>query len=192
MSFTAPEIEHRDRPTLEAGLARVREAPRGQGRLDLIVRRPEPEDRELLTEGRLDLDRGLAGDCWHSRGSPSTEDGTANPDAQITLMSSRAAALVSGSDEHAAWALAGDQLYVDLDVSFTALPEGSRIAIGEAELEVTAEPHLGCGKFAQRFGVEALKLVNSEAGRALRLRGVNARVVVGGALRVGDEVRVPG
>lgn len=182
-------MSHLDRAELEAGLDHVREAPADAGRLLLIARRPEEEERELPEGARLDLDEGLVGDCWSRRGSSSTEDGGPNPDAQVTVMGARAAALVSGGDDHAQWAEAGDQLYVDLDLGVENLPAGTRLAIGEAVLEVTEEPHLGCGKFSRRFGVDALKVVNSPEGRALRLRGVNTRVVEPGAIAVGDTAR---
>jgi hypothetical protein len=182
-------MDHVGRSELEAGLAGVAEAPGECGTLELIVRRPRPEQRELIVDGELDATGGLVGDCWSSRGSSATKDGGPLPDAQVTVMSARAASLVSGGTDPEGWAPAGDQLYVDLDVGAENLPAGSRLAIGDAVLEVTAEPHLGCGKFARRFGVDALKLVNSEAGRALRLRGVNTRVVTAGAIRRGDAVR---
>jgi MOSC domain-containing protein YiiM len=172
---------------LEAGLDPVRAAHVETGTLELIVRRPAEEERELLSQGTLDLEHGLVGDMWSARPSPSTEDGGPNPDAQVTMMNARLAALIAGP-EHDQWAQAGDQLYVDLDLSHANLPAGSRLAIGEAILEVTAAPHLGCGKFSRRFGVDALKLVNSEIGRALRLRGLNARVVQPGAITVGCPI----
>ena len=172
---------------LEAGLESVRAAPSLEGTLELIARRPATEERELLVEAYLDLEDGLAGDIWAER--PSQRTGAPNPDAQVTVMSARAAALVSGGDDPDGWAQAGDQLYVDLDLSEQNLPPGSRLNVGEAVLEVTAEPHLGCGKFVKRFGVDALKLVNSAEGRALRLRGVNTRVVVPGRVAKGDTVR---
>ena len=176
---------------LEAGVELVRAAPTGAGTLQLIVRRPAEEQRELLASGRLDLREGLVGDMWINHPSSSTADGGPNPDAQVTLMSARAAALVAGGATHERWAEAGDQLYVDLDLSHANLPPGSRLRVGnEAVLEITAAPHLGCGKFSRRFGVDALKLVNSEQGRALRLRGVNARVIDPGRIARGDQVRV--
>jgi hypothetical protein len=88
------------------------------------------------------------------------------------------------------WPLAGDQLYVEFDISEENLPPGSRVAIGEAVLEVSAKPHTGCEKFSARFGLEALRLVSTPEGRALRLRGMNTRVAVGGAVRVGDRVEL--
>jgi MOSC domain-containing protein YiiM len=91
--------------------------------------------------------------------------------------------------EKARWPLAGDQLYVDLDLSAANLPPGTRLAIGSAVLEVTAQPHTGCGKFVERFGLESMKFVNSPVGRELQLRGINARVVESGTVRVGDVVR---
>ena len=120
---------------------------------------------------------------------PTSKTGEPNPEAQVTLMNSRAAALVADGNDRDDWAQAGDQLYVDFDLSEENLPAGARIAVGDVVLEVSAEPHLGCGKFIKRFGVDAMKLVNSEAGRALRLRGVNAKVIEPGKVRTGDEVR---
>jgi hypothetical protein len=172
---------------LKDGLDEVRTAPALEGTLKLIARRPATEEREILDEAELDLDSGLLGDMWSYR--PSQRTGAPNLDTQVTVMSARAAALVSGGDSLDGWAQAGDQLYVDLDVSEANLPPGSRIEIGSAVLEVTEEPHLGCGKFVKRFGIDAMKLVNSEVGRSLRLRGVNTRVVVPGTVRTGDPVR---
>jgi MOSC domain-containing protein YiiM len=173
---------------LQAGLDHVRGAPAESGTLELIARRPAEEEREVLHAGELDLRAGLVGDMWADRPSSSTPDGGPNPDAQVTVMNARAAALVANGPHHERWAQAGDQLYVDLDLSQENLPAGTRIQIGDAVLEVTEPPHLGCGKFSRRFGVDALKFVNSEVGRALRLRGVNTRVVTPGAIRRGDAV----
>lgn len=178
---------HRTPEQLEAGLGLIREAPAAEGTLELIVRRPVPEEREVLDEGELDAEVGLVGDGWSER--PSSKTGRPNPEAQVTVTSARATALVAGGPEPAAWAPAGDQLYVDFDLSQDNLPAGARLAVGEAVLEVSADPHLGCGKFARRFGVDALKFVNSEVGRSLRLRGLNARVAVPGPIRRGDPVR---
>jgi MOSC domain-containing protein YiiM len=180
-------IDQRPLSELEADLGRIRSAPADTGRVELIARRPVEEQRELLELAELDLDRGLVGDMWSHRPSSSTDDGGPNPEAQVTVMSARAAALVAG-DDRTDWAQAGDQLYVDFDISQENLPPGTLIEIGGAVLEVRELPHLGCGKFARRFGVDALKLVNSDEGRALRLRGVNTRVVEPGTVRRGDRV----
>jgi hypothetical protein len=180
-------VPHISLAELQAGVETIRRSPRDAGVVALIVRRPEVEAREVLGDARLDETEGLLGDCWRARGSRSSKDGLANPDAQITLMNARSAALIAGSPEH--WALAGDQLYVDLDLSEANLPPGSRLEVGEALLEVTALPHRGCGKFLRRFGAGAAKFVNSPVGRELNIRGINARVVRGGIVRTGDEVR---
>ncbi len=172
---------------LEAGLDHVRQAPRDSGVLELLVRRPAVEAREELITGDLDLEVGLVGDNWLARGNPSTTDGRANREAQITVMNARAVSLLAVTRER--WALAGDQLYVDLDISVGNLPPGTRLSVGEAVIEVTAEPHTGCGKFSARFGPAARRFVNSPVGTQLRLRGLNARVVVPGRIQVGDEVR---
>ncbi|MFN8111915.1 MAG: hypothetical protein U0R51_01815 [Solirubrobacterales bacterium] len=169
---------------LEAGLAHVAASPAEAGTLELLVRRPAIDERELLDGGELDGALGLVGDNW-----PDKDGEPGDPEAQITVMNARAAALIADSGEHADWAWAGDQLYVDLDIGIENLPTGARIAIGDAVLEVTAEPHLGCGKFARRFGVDALKVVNSDVGRRMRLRGVNTKVIQPGRVAVGDEIR---
>jgi MOSC domain-containing protein YiiM len=171
---------------LELSLDHIREAPADGGTVELIARRPAVDVREVLTEARLDVTEGLIGDSWLARGSSSTPDGSANPVAQVTLMNARAAAAIAGERDE--WALAGDQIYVDLDLSLLNLPAGSRIQIGSAVLEFSEAPHTGCAKFSARFGNDALRFVNSPIGRELRLRGANCRVVVGGVVRPGDTI----
>jgi len=179
-------MDHRGAAELTAGLDEILRSPTARGTVELIVRRPAENEREVLDEGVLDLEEGLVGDMWSRRGSRRMPDGSANPDAQLTLMNARAAAQIAGGRER--WPLAGDQLYVDLDLSIENLPAGTRLAVGEAVIEVTAEPHTGCAKFSARFGSEAVKFVNKSPGRELRLRGVNTRVVTPGAVRVGDAI----
>jgi MOSC domain-containing protein YiiM len=166
---------------LEAGLPHVREAPSDVGTLELIVRRPATDLREVLEEGELDLELGLVGDKWSRHGS------RPNPAAQLTVMNTRAIALVAGDREN--WPPAGDQLFVDLDLSPENVPPGTRLAIGSAVIEISELPHLGCARFAARYGEEARAFVNSPEGVALNLRGVNARVVQPGTVRPGDDVR---
>jgi MOSC domain-containing protein YiiM len=170
---------------LEAGLPTVREAPRDVGVLELIVRRPAVEEREVVEEAELDLDHGLVGDNWHTRGRSGGRP--ANEKAQLTVTSSRATALVAGERER--WPLAGDQLYVDFDLSAANVPPGTRLEIGSAVIEVTDDPHTGCKKYSARFGLDALIFANSVEGRSLNLRGINARIVQPGTVRVGDAVR---
>jgi MOSC domain-containing protein YiiM len=180
-------MQHPTTDTLLDGLDDVRRSPADAGTVELIVRRPATDEREVLDEAVLDLVEGLVGDMWRGRSSTKTDDGSAHPDMQITVMNARAAALVAGDAERRA--LAGDQLYVDLDLSAENLPPGTRLALGSAVIEVTATPHTGCAKFGQRFGRDALQFVNSPVGRALNLRGVNARVVNAGTVKVGDGIR---
>jgi hypothetical protein len=171
----------------EAGLDAIRQAPGDAGTVELIVRRPSVEAREVVDACELDLAEGLVGDNWLARGSRAMADGSANPKAQLTVMNARLAALVAGPSEE--WALAGDQLYVDFDLSKENVPAGTRLAVGSAVIEVTDEPHTGCAKFSARFGSDALRFVNSPVGRELNLRGINARVVEPGRVHRGDAVR---
>lgn len=172
---------------LNASLPHIQQSPRTTGTLALIVRRPQVDAREVLGDGELNFAEGLAGDTWNKRGSSRTTDGGPHPDMQLNLMNARAVEAIAGSIKR--WPLAGDQLYVDLDLSQSNVPAGTRLAIGEAIIEITPQPHTGCGKFSARFGVDALKFVNSPEGRALGLRGVNAKVIRPGRIRVGDAVQ---
>jgi len=181
------EIKHLTMEELEAGLDEIRQAPKDEGVLLLIVRRPQVEEREILEEGELHLHEGLVGDSWIRRPSSRTADGTPHPDMQINIMNARAAALVA--QDKSRWHLAGDQLYLDMDLSLDNLPPGTQLAIGSAVIEVTPPPHTGCKKFVARFGLDAMKFVNSSVGRELQLRGVNAKVIQGGRIRVGQVVR---
>ena len=172
---------------LEAALDHIREAPKDNGVVDLIVRRPRVDSREVLDEAQFDVEQGLMGDSWIYRGSSKTADGGPHPEMQITIMNSRVVDLVAQEKER--WPLAGDQLFIEMDLSKANLPAGSRIAIGSAIIEVTEPPHLGCQKFVARFGVDAMKFVNSPVGRELCMRGIHARVVQSGTVRTGDTVK---
>ncbi len=179
--------EPRTLQTLSASLPHIRQSPTLEGTLALIVRRPQVDAREVLPEADLNTIEGLAGDTWNQRGSSRTVDGSPHPDMQLNLMNVRVVEAVAGSMKR--WPLAGEQLYVDLDLSQANLPPGTRLSIGSAVIEVTPQPHTGCAKFSARFGLDALKFVNSTEGRAMGLRGVNARVITPGRVRVGDSVR---
>jgi hypothetical protein len=181
------DVIHLNMEQLEAGLDHIRKSPSDVGLLELIVRRPKSNAREVVEEGHLDLVQGLLGDNWRARGYARTPDKSAHPEMQLNIMNARAAALVAQRKDR--WALAGDQLYIDFDLSETNVPPGTQLAIGAAVIEVTAQPHTGCRKFVSRFGVDAMKFVNSPVGKQLRLRGINAKVVRPGGLRTGDTVR---
>ena len=188
-----PAATHRTPEELQAFLPQLLAAPRDVGTLELVVRRPGLGEREVLDEGELDLEVGLVGDSWVQRGSSKTGDGGPHPDMQLNVMSARMVSFLAGDPERRP--LAGDQLYLDLDLSHDNLPAGSRLTIGDpavrgAVIEVTEPPHTGCAKFVERFGAEAMRFVNGEVGRPMRLRGLNARVVVAGRVRPGDLVQV--
>lgn len=170
---------HRSEDELLAGLENVRRAPRETGTLELIVARPAVDDRNILDVAELDIDRGLVGDRWSQGSRP-------NAKSMLTVMNARAAQLIAG--DRPGWALAGDQLFADFDLSPGNLPPGTRLAIGSAVIEVSDQPHLGCEKFAARFGVTAREFANSPEGTALSIRGINTRVVRSGTIRVGDTV----
>lgn len=181
------EVKHLTLTEMEAGLETIRQSPKDSGVLKLISRRPNTDEREVLAEAQLDPAHGLVGDNWKARGSHSTPDGSANPEMQLNMMNARVIELLAQDKER--WALAGDQLFVDFDLSEANTPPGTRLAIGLAVIEITPPPHLGCKKFSARFGPDAMKFVNSPEGKNLHLRGVNAKVVQPATIRTGDSVK---
>ena len=181
------EVKHLAMGALTAGLEDIRQSPKATGVLELIVRRPQTETREVLDMGELDLVEGLVGDNWQRRGSSQTADGSAHPDMQLTVTNARLMALVAQDKQH--WPLAGDQLYIDFDLSVNNVPPGTRLSLGATVIQITEPPHTGCKKFAARFGLDALRFISSPVGKQLQLRGVNAKVIRPGAIRVGDVVK---
>ena len=178
------DLGHLTTDQIEVGITDVLESPKIEGTLRMIVRRPKVNAREVIEAGTLDTENGLVGDNWLKKGSRWRRGG--DPKRQITMMNWRFARLVAGSDDRVP--LAGDQLYVDLDLSGENIPPGTRISVGKSIIEVTKPPHLGCKKFVERFGMDAMMYANSDFGKAHNLRGINARVVRGGDVRKGDLV----
>jgi hypothetical protein len=180
-------VAHLTMAELEAGLDAIRQSPKDAGVLELIVRRPRTDVREVLQEGQLDPANGLAGDRWKPPRRFCAVNGSSPFDTQLTIINARLIALVAGEKER--WPLAGDQLFIDLDLSAENLPPGTQLALGSAVIEITAEPHTGCRKFVARYGLPAMEFVNSRVGRELNLRGIYAKVVQAGTIRVGEIVQ---
>ena len=181
-------VNHLTTLQLESGLNHILNAPKDNGIVQMIVSRPKIEVRDILKIAKLDKDLGLVGDNWNDRGSSSTPDNSSDIEAQLTIMNSRVISLITPSSEH--WQLAGDQLYIDMDLSRNNLVLGSQIKIGSAVIEVSKKPHTGCEKFSNRFGLDALKFVSTPLGRELALRGINTRIVQSGIVRTGDVVKI--
>ena len=185
--MTIHTTKHPTLRELEAALEHIKASPADEGRLEMISTRPSVGVRELVEVGELDTECGLVGDNWLDRGSSSTADGSANPEAQLTIINTRVIETVAGDKTR--WQLAGDQLFIDIDLSHDNLPPGARLSIGSAVVELTAAPHTGCVKFASRFGHDALRFVSGPEAMQQRRRGANAKVVQAGTMRVGDIVR---
>lgn len=172
---------------LEAGLAEVLAAPAEAGHVELVTCRPAAGTRRVLASARFDPVTGVEGDSWATRFCRHTPDGSPHPGQQVALMNARMIRLVAGAPEH--WAPAGDQLFVDFDLRPTNAPPGTRLAVGEAVLEVSELPHRPCVKFRERYGDAAFRFLRSPRGLELSLRGVNATIVGAGVVRPGDEIR---
>lgn len=179
-------MTHIDTDAIEAGMDHVRAAPADHGRLARIVARPATDERVVLAAGELSRAEGLVGDDWIRRPSRRSDDGGPHPDMQLNVTSIRFLELIAPDD--ADQVLAGDQLHVDLDLSEEGLPAGTRLQVGGAVIEITDQPHTGCAKYRRRFGEDALRFVNSPTGRALNLRGRNARVVEPGPIQTDDPI----
>ncbi|KAA3657451.1 MAG: MOSC domain-containing protein [Chloroflexi bacterium] len=179
-------LVHLSMAELEAGLDEIRQSPKDNGLLKMIVKRPSSNNRVVLSEGELSLSEGLVGDCWKERGSGRTPDGSSHPEMQLNIMNSRVIDLLAQDKER--WELAGDQLFVDLDLSVDNLPPGTQLRVGTAVIEITDQVHAGCDKFATRFGRDALRFVNGPTYKSLKLRGLNAKVVQPGIVRADDVV----
>lgn len=180
-------MERLSKEQLDAGLDHIRESPSAAGSVEMVVSRPESDERDVLDAGEFVVGEGLAGDNYVARGSARTPDGAAHPEAQVTIMNSRAIDWITSGTKDM-WKMAGDQLLVDFDISEQNLPAGTQLQIGGAVFEVSAKPHTGCKKFAARFGKPAALWVNSPAGKQLKLRGINAMVISPGIVRPGDSV----
>lgn len=174
---------HRTTAELDSLMDGILAAPKDAGPIEMIVRRPAENQREVVDTGELTAAEGLVGDDWRNR-----VDAGDDPyvESQLTLMNARVADAVAVTRDR--WPLAGDQVYVDMDISKENLPPGTRLSIGDAVVEISEQPHTGCAKFAGRFGKEALRWANIGEGRDRRFRGVYAFVIEDGAFKLGDKV----
>ena len=177
---------HLEMAELKDGLAEILKSPKDDGTIKGIVVRPERGERLDVTSRAISLEGGIEGDHWAKGCWKTTDDGRPDPDVQICIMNARCIALIAMDRSN--WPPAGDNLFVDLDVSPENLPAGQRLALGSAIIEITDIPHLGCDKFVERYGRDACAFVNSRDGKRLRLRGVYARVVQDGLITVGDRI----
>ncbi len=171
---------------LDTHLDRIVEAPCDVGTVELIVARPAKGERLVLESAELRPGVGLVGDNYLERGSSKPGGGPADPLGELNVMSVRALEAVAGVDRER-WSLAGDQLIVDFDLAEASCPAGTRLAVGAAIIEVTTKPHNGCAKFADRYGIDAARWINSR--KDLRLRGVCAVVIESGTVTTGDTIR---
>jgi hypothetical protein len=181
-------MRHRTLEELEAEVGHVRAAPQEAGKIEHLVRRPQPFEREVVQELTFSVRDGVVGDCWSTKPSSKTPDGSPHKGKQVTLMNARVIALIAGEREH--WSVSGDQIHVDLDLSKRNLPVGTRLRVGTAILEVSDAPHIGSEKFQERFGKDALRFLSTKEGLERRMRGMNCFVLHGGTVRKGEAIRV--
>jgi MOSC domain-containing protein YiiM len=180
------DTSHRTETEILEGLEEVKSSPPDKGVLEAIVIRPGSDERLSLQQCRLSFEGGTEGDAWAKGCWLKLPDGRPHPDVQICIMNSRMINLLAGEKHR--WELAGDNLFVDLDLSRDNLHTGQQLRLGECTIQITEQSHNGCSKFSQRFGPAAVKIVNSSTGKHLRLRGVYARVIEAGEVRVGDVI----
>ncbi|WP_316650373.1 MOSC domain-containing protein [Ovoidimarina sediminis] len=178
---------HRTMAELKEAMPHILDAPKEEGRVDMIISRPDHGERTLPQRVRVTAEFGVEGDHW-SRGCWMTaDDGTPHPEVQICMMMSRVIEAIAGAPEN--WPPAGDNLFLEMDLTPASMPPGTRFSIGSAEFIVTPVPHNGCESFIERYGRDACVFVNTGEGKAHRLRGIYARVTRDGEIAVGDTVR---
>ena len=171
---------------LDSSLEFIKQSPKHEGVIELIVCRPQTNARQELTEAELTIHEGLVGDIWRTMLDKGINK-YVNPDTQLALINSRVISAITQNKNN--WKLAGDQFYVDFDLGKDNLPVGARLKIGSAIIEVTKEPHLACSKFSKRFGKDAVRFVNSSMGKSLNLRGIYARVISPGKVELGSCIK---
>lgn len=179
--------KHLSSGELQAGLPVIRQAPGDNGLVRAIVIRPETNQRQSLQTCEFSPGLGVHGDNWAKGCWLTLDDGSPHPDVQVAIMNARVIELVAQDPDR--WPLAGDNLFIDLDLSEDNLPFGQQLSVGSTVLEVTDTPHNGCAKFAERFGPDSVKFVNSPEGKQLHLRGIYAKIVQAGTVQVGDTVK---
>ncbi len=178
-------VRHLSLDELHRGLPEIIRSPKDQGTLKAIVIRPATDERVSLTQCDISPEHGVHGDNWAKGCWLELPDGSPHPDVQIAIMNSRFIDLIAQEQER--WPLAGDQLFVDL--SKANRPPGQQSSRCSAVIEITAVPKKGCLKFVDRFGADSVKLVNSDEGKTLRLRGIYAKIIKAGTINVGDELK---
>ena len=179
-------VKHLTKEELQAGLPHILESPQDNGLLEAIVIRPDHGVRRDLQSCEISLALGTHGDHWIKGCHISTEDGKPHPDVQICIMNARCIGLIA--QERDRWPLAGDNLFIDLDLRPENLAPGQCLSIGSAIIEISSVPHTACQSFVERYGKAAVVFVSAPKGRAMKLRGIYARVVRDGTVTVGDRV----
>lgn len=178
---------HKTMEELKAGLPEILKSPQDNGEVKAVVVRPGSCERNMVPSCDVSLEGGVLGDHWAKGCWKTTDDGEPHPDVQICIMNSRCIELIAGDQSN--WAPAGDNLFVDMDLSPENLPPGQRVAVGSAIIEITDTPHKGCQKFIDRYGRDACVFVNLGDGDKYKLRGIYARTFEAGTISVGDTFR---
>lgn len=179
--------DFKSRAELTAGLQGILSAPKQNGTLELIVIRPGRGERFTPAEIEVSAVEGLPGDHWSNGTGYAREDGAGDPDAQICIMMASCIRAIAGAKAN--WPPAGDNLFIDMDLTPKNMPPGTRFAIGSAEFIVSELPHNGCQDFIDRYGRDACVFLMTGEGKKNRLRGIYARVTRDGTVSVGDTVR---
>ena len=187
MSELSPIVSPLSLDHLKTFMPHILDAPKDDVALDLVVVRPDRDIRELPKRARVTAKDGVVGDHWITGSGLRNDDGTGLVDAQICMMMSRVIEAIASSQEN--WPPAGDNLFLDMDLTPSNMPPGTRFSIGTAEFVVTPQPHNGCQKFIDRYGRDACLFVNTGEGRNLRLRGIYSRVTRDGEISPGDRLR---
>jgi len=184
------ETEKHAFPSLESLEARkpwVLDAPKDNAPVLSLCIRPAEGERRFVERIRFDPQAGVVGDRWRWKAWMHLPDGRPDPRIQVCMLGTRVLQLVRR--EGSSMIHPGDTVIADMDFSEANLPAGQRLQLGSAVLEVSDVFNTGCAKWQERYGPAALRWINRPGNRALRLRGILARVVAPGEATLNDTLR---
>ncbi|MFT5632095.1 MAG: hypothetical protein ACI9HB_003282 [Gammaproteobacteria bacterium] len=170
----------------EDALSTILAAPKSGAIVEQLCLRPGFSERSFPELLELTVAGGIIGERWTKAPWLTLSDGTPDPRIQVSILSKRVMDLCWRDRENTHHP--GDTMIVDMDLGVENLPNGTRLGIGSAVVEVSDKFNTACIKWQGRYGAESLRWLNLRKNRDYRLRGILCRIVQDGVVRLGDEL----